>query len=225
MYWFVLALFLIGSITPLLSVGTGVGFDAVTVRSLIALCIAALFALVYLVTDRARRAALADYRAVQRAHRDAQRDLQAAYAHIGETNRRIDIITDVAAAVFSDHSVDDLCTRFARAAAQLVRTDHIALCVLHARRTVYDPHGMVQYVHASLPHGTVIQHSDGTEYVLLHKVYATYAVYLFAPRATVAADAHRAHEALLRVMTLIFLHALMHRMHCTDTHAERILEK
>lgn len=138
-YWIALALFAAGALVPeIVRHGVWLLREDETESVLLLGLTGALFA-VYLLTDRRLRAVGGRLRDREQELRDATKDLAGAYGHIGEVNRKIDIVRDCA-------------DRIARHGATM---DRDALCRIVRRAARVLTRAVVCHVYVVAPDGTV----------------------------------------------------------------------
>ncbi len=147
MYWLALIFFALGVVTPEVVRHDVALFREDEIESVLVLLATGALFFVFLWTDRARRALQADVRARTQELHDMSKDLATAYAHIGEMNRKIDIVTQFAARASSDVMRADgyraLCDAVCESAQHITHyeTCHVYIVDTQSRQLLGRSHG------------------------------------------------------------------------------------
>ncbi len=125
MYWIALIFFMLGVLVPeIIQQGYWIFAEEEIEVVVLLLCNGALF-FIYLWTDRALRATQIDTRHIIQESRDVAKDLSKAYGHIGEMNRKVDIVTQFAQKVaynrLQDNYREMVCSQLQESAQHITK--------------------------------------------------------------------------------------------------------
>ncbi len=131
MYWIALVLFMSGVVVPEV-VRHDIGAFHEEEIELVALVILnGLLFVIYLWTDRARRTVQDAMRAIGQESHDATKDLSRAYSHIGEMNRKMEIVAQFVADVDA-HDIAALCDLLRESIERITRNEHCYVYIIDA---------------------------------------------------------------------------------------------
>lgn len=219
MYWLAIVVFMAGVLVPeIVQQGYAV-FREDEVEVMLLLALNGILFFIFLWTDRALRAQQINTRAtVQEAH-DASKDLGKAYSHIGEMNRKIDVVTQFASYAADSganaHDGRELCDHLRQSSQMLSRHEkcHVYIIDEPQRKILERSHGAPQLTQQQI--ATLIESRTGTHMsvgdkgeLVMSAIHKTRPPLVVAIVAENAGDRRDGNETLLRMLSMIALNAL-----------------
>jgi len=214
MYWIALVLFMASVIVPEVVRHDFGTFHEEEVELVALVILNGLLFVSYLWTDRARRIAHNTVRAIGQELHDATKDLGRAYSHIGEMNRKMEIVARFVANV-DTYDITELCdllresieriTRNERCYVYLIDTVHQKSCRASSGAPVISRQQCRTLLDARTGDAVVIGDGNNTHAHLFYKT-------MTSPRIVVVADGDflrvTQDEALMQIIVRVALSAI-----------------